>query len=81
MMKTIVYFRAASKALDAVGEPMQTRIYEELAAYALGKPCDTKALKGTDGVRMRVGEYRILFEESETTIHVKIIGHRSSVYR
>ena len=51
-MKTIA-LNAAAKALDRIAEPHRTHIAEALAAYALGKPSDTKAMQGGRTVRDR----------------------------
>ncbi len=80
-MKLLVLKSSAAKALDTVAQPHRSRLAEELAAYALGKPCDTKAMAGTPTVRMRVGDYRIVFDETATTILVLAIGHRREIYR
>jgi len=41
------------------------------------------ALQGTDGYRVRVGDYRAVFrvEDAERLVTVRSVGHRSSVYR
>ena len=80
-MKTIVLSPAAAKALDRISEPFRTAVAESLAAYALGKPSDTKAMAGTPAVRMRVGDYRVIFDETTTNITVLAIGHRREIYR
>jgi mRNA interferase RelE/StbE len=42
---------------------------------------DVKTLVGRSGKRLRVGDYRILFEETDIEIHVTRIGPRGSIYR
>ena len=37
-------------------------------------------LTGRAGLRMRVGDWRVIFDASETTIDVMAIGPRGSVY-
>ncbi|MGQ0484985.1 MAG: type II toxin-antitoxin system RelE family toxin [Hyphomicrobiales bacterium] len=80
-MKTIVLNPQAARSLDKLTEPLRTAIAEALAAYALGKPCDTKAMVGTPAVRLRVGDYRVIFDETKTTITVLALGHRRDIYR
>ena len=80
-MKTIILQPAAAKALDRTTEPARSRIAESLVAYALGKPCDTKAMAGTPTVRMRVGDFRVIFDETPSTITVLAVGHRREIYR
>lgn len=80
-MKAIVLNSSAAKALDRISEPFRTAIAETLAAYALGKPSDTKAMAGTATVRMRIGDYRVIFDETKTNITVLAIGHRREIFR
>lgn len=80
-MKTVVLNPSAAKALDAIAEPFRSAITEGLAAYALGRPSDTKAMAGTPTVRMRIGDYRVIFDETKTTITVLAVGHRREIYR
>lgn len=80
-MKTIVLMPSAAKGLDRISEPNRTAVTEALAAYALGKLSDTKAMTGSPTVRMRVGDYRIVFDETASRIVVLAVGHRRDIYR
>ena len=80
-MKTIALNAVAAKALDRIAEPHRTQIAEALAAYALGKPSDIKAMQGGKTVRMRVGDYRVIFDEHEKLLEVLAVGHRREIYR
>ncbi len=71
----------AARSLDRIAEPDRTALVEALAGYALGKPSDTKAMVGTPTVRLRVGDYRIIFDETPTAITVLALGHRRDIYR
>lgn len=80
-MKTIVLSSAAARHFDKMTSDVRDVLAEALNAYALGKPSDTKAMSGTPTVRMRVGDYRIIFDETATTITVVALGHRRDIYR
>jgi mRNA interferase RelE/StbE len=41
---------------------------------------NVKRLKGRDGLRLRIGDWRVIFHEDRETIDVLIIGPRGSVY-
>lgn len=41
---------------------------------------DIKKLKGSTYFRLRVGDYRIIFEMTQDTITVIKIGHRQNIY-
>ncbi len=45
-------------------------------------PQGFKKLKGRDGFRIRVGDYRILYkvEEVDKIIYILDVGHRSDIY-
>jgi mRNA interferase RelE/StbE len=63
---------------------MAERIAGKLAAYA-EKPASVAnqvtELRGVPFKRLRVGDFRILFEETETEIIVSDIGPRGSIYK
>ena len=80
-MKTIVLNPTAAKALAKLSEDARERISEALHRYAIDGAGDTKAMTGTPTVRLRVGDYRIIFDETATTIVVLAVGHRREIYR
>ncbi len=80
-MKTIVLNPAAARQLDKMATDTRDLLVEALNAYALGKASDTKAMTGTPTVRMRVGDYRVIFDETATTITILALGHRREIYR
>jgi len=41
---------------------------------------DIKKLKGVQNYRLRVGDYRIIFEIQSNTITILKIGHRKNIY-
>jgi len=47
------------------------------------RPHDCRKLSGRDGWRIRVGDYRVIYEidDSQQTITVLHVGHRRDVYR
>jgi mRNA interferase RelE/StbE len=81
-MKTIVLTVAAAKQLDALPLPAQDDILRALDRYATGGHGDVKRLQGRDGYRLRVGRYRVLFDEDKTTILAVYVGKReTTTYR
>jgi mRNA interferase RelE/StbE len=53
---------------------------EAYAADPTAQANNVKALSGSHAFRLRVGDYRIVFEETETEIVVTKIGPRGSIY-
>jgi len=56
---------------------MQKKI-NELSENPYSK--DIKRLKGMEAYRLRVGDYRILFEIEKDTILILKVGHRKNIY-
>jgi len=77
-MKTIVFSTAAARDLDRLPDQARNQITEGLVSYAVSGNGDVKKLKGRDGYRLRIGEYRVLFDEDMTTILAVYIGRRTS---
>jgi len=81
---TVEVQRPAEKELANLPVQVRKRIAATLRALRDEPfPHRVKKLKGTDGYRIRVGDYRILFRVDRTTqyIWVSAIGHRKDVYR
>ncbi len=77
--------RAAEKDMRRLSHEVHTRVV--LAIHGLGKnprPSGAKKLKGgANDWRVRVGEYRVLYEIADAIRVVKIyrVRHRGDVYR
>ena len=72
----------ASKALEKINEPDYSNI--KAAIYSLAdnpKPNGYKKLKGRDGYRIRVGDYRIIYNifDKILTVDVVNLGHRKDI--
>ena len=81
-MKTVRYSPDARRALKRHGN-MATRLLRAVADYA-GDPSahanNVRPLVGSNAKRLRVGDFRIIFEDAETEIIVTKIGPRGSIY-
>ncbi len=53
----------------------------KLDRYAETGAGDVKTLSGRTGKRLRCGDYRVIFEESDSEIRVLGLGPRGDVYR
>jgi mRNA interferase RelE/StbE len=81
-MKTIVILPAAAKVLRR-HRADAARLLDKIEAYATNPATlanNVKALSGSGAFRLRVGDYRVVFEETESEIIVTKIGPRGSVY-
>lgn len=78
-MKVITYAAPASTALRKHRAVSQA-IIAKIERYAETGAGDVKALVGRPGKRLRVGDFRVIFEEDSTTIRVLTLGPRGGVY-
>jgi mRNA interferase RelE/StbE len=81
-MRAIRYTSDAAKALRK-HRNMSDRIRKAVREYAEDPTLhrnNVTALRGTTGYRMRVGDYRVVFEETGAELIVTKVGPRSSVY-
>lgn len=81
-MKTVRYTGDAAKDLRRHGN-MAARIRKAITDYASDPKAHANNLDHLTGMpfkRMRVGEYRVIFEETATEIRVTKVGPRGGVY-
>jgi mRNA interferase RelE/StbE len=75
--------KRAIKALEKIHEPYYSAIKE--AIYHLAdnpRPPGSKKLKGRDAYRIRVADYRIIYDIFDDVLTVDVIdlGHRKDIY-
>lgn len=83
MAYKITLKKRAIKALEKINELYYSIIKE--AIYSLAdepRPTGYKKLKGRDGYRNRVANYRIIYDifDHELLINVLDLGHRKDIY-
>lgn len=76
---------SAAKSLQKVPKPERKRIIEKIDGLAQGPPdpAQTKMKGNNPFHRVRVGDYRVIYEIQEDVLLILIlkIGHRKDVYR
>lgn len=77
-MKTIVLTHRAARDLDALPGEVRLQLSDALIDYATTGRGDVRKLSGREGYRMRVGAYRILFDEDAVTILAIYFGRRAT---
>lgn len=81
-MKTVIFTHAAARDLDQLPALPRAAISNALFAYAINGVGDVKRLQGRAGYRMRIGRYRVLFDEDRMTVLAIYIGKReTTTYR
>lgn len=71
------------KVLKKINEPNYTAIKKSILDLANNpRPHGYIKLKGRDGYRIRVGNYRIIYEIIEKVLIVEVLalGHRKDIY-
>jgi mRNA interferase RelE/StbE len=84
MAYVVTLKRSAEKELERFPSPLHDRLIERLLALKHDpRPPGAKKLRGREGYRIRVGDYRILYtvEERGKVVEVFSIAHRKEVYR
>jgi mRNA interferase RelE/StbE len=77
-MKTIIFTPSAAKDLDSLPRDAREAVDDGLTRYATTGHGDVTRLKDRDGFRLRVGQYRVIFDEDQTTILAIYIGRRTT---
>ncbi|MFM8333149.1 MAG: type II toxin-antitoxin system RelE family toxin [Candidatus Methylumidiphilus sp.] len=84
MAFTITILEKAKKELAQVPKAEYCHIRDAIRKLADNpRPVGSLKLSGRDGIRIRCGNYRIIYEINDATEKVTIlhIGHRRDVYR
>jgi mRNA interferase RelE/StbE len=79
-MKPIVFTATAARQWAKLSPDVRRRIDGRLTEFATTGHGDVKRLKGRDGMRLRVGDWRVIFYEDQGTIVVAAAGHRREIY-
>lgn len=84
MSFTVILPRSVQKQLGRLDSMVAERIESALAGLQkIPRPPGAKKLKGRDGWRIRVGNYRVIYEIHDRILQIIVIqvGHRRDVYR
>lgn len=82
-MYTLRIERAVVKSLEKINEPYYSKIKTAILNLAKNpRPNGYKQLKGRDGFRIRVADYRIIYDifDDILQVHVIDLGHRKDIY-
>ena len=80
-MFKIIWDEKAYDELNKLEPSISRRIAKkvcELSENPFSK--DIKRLKGRDDFRLRIGDYRVIFEIDGNNIQILKVGHRKNVY-
>lgn len=84
MRYQVVLPKSVQKQLDRLPDNVARRVLARLAGLETNpRPADVKKLKGRDAWRIRVGDYRVIYEIHDRILQIIVIaiGHRREIYR
>jgi len=76
--------RRAQRSLAKIVRPQRDKILAAIRQLGTEpRPVGVKKLSGRDAWRLRVGDYRVLYEVRDSSLVVLVvdIGHRREIYR
>lgn len=82
-MKQVSYTKAAIKALRRMPSNTAALIRAKIEAYAKdpnSQANNVKPLKGRKGIRLRVGDWRVIMDDQGNVLAILDIGPRGGVY-
>lgn len=84
MSYQVILPKSAQKQLDRLPDKISGRILAALAGLETQpRPAGCKKLRGESAWRVRVGDYRVIYEIHDKVLQVIVVtvGHRREVYR
>ena len=82
MKRRVVFARSAEKDLRNLSAEIRLRIGRAIRKLEDDAfPSAAKRLKAREELRLRVGEYRVLYVVRDEELTIMAIGHRRDVYR
>jgi mRNA interferase RelE/StbE len=80
----VILPKSVQKELNRLPDDVASRVLARLAGLETNpRPQDVKKLKGRDAWRIRVGDYRVIYEVHDRVLQIIVIriGHRREIYR
>ena len=80
----VILPKSVQKELDRLPDDIVKRILARLAGLESNpRPAGVKKLKGRDAWRIRIGDYRVIYEIHDRVLQILVItvGHRREIYR
>lgn len=83
MTWTVIWSDGASSDLAALDKTVARRVVAAVDRLAAKNQGNVKHLKGSQRYRLRVGDWRVIFqrEPSKKTLRIERVAHRSDAYR
>ena len=82
-MRQISYTKVAIRVLRRMPVNKAKLIRYKIEAYAqdpASQANNVKSLKGRDGIRLRVGDWRVIMDDQDNVLAILDIGPRGGIY-
>jgi mRNA interferase RelE/StbE len=79
-VKRILFTAAADRQRRKLTADVDKRLRAKLNTYAASGQGNVKRLKGSRDMRLRVGDWRVIFSDDGATVIVGAIGNRREIY-
>lgn len=82
-MPTIRYTREAQKVLDRIPTNTRKLIVEKIRQYAENPASlarNVARLQGRPGFRLRIGDWRVIFDQDGNVLTILDVGPRGGIY-
>jgi mRNA interferase RelE/StbE len=79
-VREIEFTSAAVRQWRKLAAATRTQIDLKLKTFSETGVGDVKALKGASGMRLRSGDWRVLFTVKGNVITIHAVGHRRDIY-
>ena len=80
-MKTITWTHDARRQFLKLPADARADIEAKIERFARTGAGNVKRLTGRPGARLRVGDWRVIFVETSTTVEVRAVGNRRDIYK
>ncbi len=84
MSYQLIISKGIKKVIESLPEAVERRVIAHIEALETNpRPTGVKELKGKDGWRIRIGDYRVVYRilDEEEVILLAKIGYRKDVYQ
>jgi mRNA interferase RelE/StbE len=80
-VKAITWTGDARRQLRKLPAAIRADIEAKIERFAETGAGNVKRLTGRPGARLRIGDWRVIFVETATTVEVRAVGNRRDIYK
>jgi mRNA interferase RelE/StbE len=81
MNKTLIFATAPDRFFFNLPEGVRESLTRKLYLFGLTGQGDVKRMAGSDALRLRDGDYRVIFRDTPEGLLILAAGHRRDIYR